>query len=530
MLQVTVLRGELKKSDAPRLVTMLSEEFPANGHKTMNRELIRLLVKLEVTSIKDRYLEHLESGLADSERIHMVTHLCALKADWTSNEKMRLMKFMRAPEKAGTGVTGYMQNVARDFGKRLNASESYEFIRDGADNPSAALTAVMRLPEKLTSDQIQDLVVLDQSISAEDNITKRLKVAIMAVLARDGRDSSMAYIRRVYDDEPTRRTEAAIALAEQPGGENWPYLVRALPLLEGDVAREILIKLSTIDRSPKESEAYRQVILLGNRLGDDGGDDAIRLLEHWQGFASSESTPPWNEAIKAWQTWYSRTYPDAPSASEMTTTRSRWDYLKLLRHLNQPNVDQLGDVERGSHVFAKAQCAKCHRHGAVGEHMGPNLSTIGKRFITKEIIDSIIYPSRVISDQYKAKTLVTDEGQSYTGIIGDGGEGELIVLQFDGEKVRVPTDSIEQTVPSKLSAMPEGLLNDLTLQEITDLMVFLRKTPIEQMSEGFKAGVKAIVVVAEARFRPLTPQRTSLVRSTAFRRKTELAIPRHSEL
>ncbi len=486
MLQITLLRSGITKEEAPRLVATLSEEYPANGHHVMNRELVRLLVRLKVTDIKDRYLEQLSSDLPENDRIHLATHLSALDTDWSTSEKMQLMKHLKAAEDAGNGVAGYLQNVARDFGKKLDPKESYALIRDGADNPSAALAAVLRLPEKLTSDQIQDLVVLDQSISIVDETTKKLKVAIMAVLARDGRESSMAYIRKVYDDEPSRRTEATIALAEQPGGESWNYLLRSLPLLEGSVAREILIKLSTVDRSPKEAEPYRQVILLGSRLGDNGGDDAIRLLEHWQGFASSESTPPWNEAIKAWQTWYARTYPDAPSALASNTTGNKWDYHKLLRHLSKPDIETLGDVARGSIVFSKAKCASCHRHGAIGEYMGPNLSTIGKRFTTKEIVDSVIYPSRVISDQYKSKTLVTDDGQTYTGIIGDGGNGELIVLKLDGTKVRIPKDSIEQTIPSKLSAMPEGLLNELTLQEITDLLVFMQKTPIEQLSKGFK--------------------------------------------
>jgi len=489
MLQITVLRGDIDKALVPQLAKMLADEFPANRHHLMNRELARLLVRLDVTSIKDRYIAYLESDLPENDRIHMVTHLCALDADWTTAEKMLLMSHLRPSSGAGSGVAGYLQNIARDFSKKLDPKENYEFIRDGADNPGAALSAILRLPENLTSDQVQDLVVLDQSISVVDETTKKLKIAIMAVLARDGRDSSMAYIRKIYDDEPARRLEATIALAETPQGENWDYLIRSLPLLEGQNGRDIILKLSTVDKTPKASEPYRQVILIGKRLGDNGGSDAVRLLEHWRGFANSDATPPWNDAIKAWETWYARTYPDAPSPTDTATISSVWDYHKIVRHVGKTNVDQLGDVARGRAVFAKAKCADCHRHGTVGENMGPNLSTVGKRFITKEIVDSIFYPSRVISDQYKAKTIVTDEGQSYTGIIGDGGNGELVVLQLDGAKVRVPKKAVEQTIPSKVSAMPEGLLNDLTLQEITDLMVFLRKTPVEQLSEGQKTSV-----------------------------------------
>ena len=50
-------------------------------------------------------------------------------------------------------------------------------------------------------------------------------------------------------------------------------------------------------------------------------------------------------------------------------------------------------------------------------------------------------------------------------------------IERDGRKVVVKEDNVEETLPSKLSAMPEGLLNTLTLQEVTDLMTFLNSPP-----------------------------------------------------
>ena len=137
-------------------------------------------------------------------------------------------------------------------------------------------------------------------------------------------------------------------------------------------------------------------------------------------------------------------------------------------------------------MFAQAKCASCHQHGDFGESMGPNLSTVGKRFLKHEILESIVDPSKVISDQYKAKTLITDEGKSYTGIVGSGGQGELTVLQADGTKVRIPADTIEQTVPSKVSARPAGLIDSLSAQQVADLINFLENTPAIQVSEAEK--------------------------------------------
>ncbi len=135
-----------------------------------------------------------------------------------------------------------------------------------------------------------------------------------------------------------------------------------------------------------------------------------------------------------------------------------------------------GQVDRGSVVFEKAQCAKCHRYGTRGEGIGPDLSNVSSRFQRKEILESVIFPSQVISDQFAAKTVLTNDGRSYTGIVGPTGDG-VVVLQANAEKVNVAKAEIEEIVPSRKSAMPEGLFNELTLAEIADLFAYLGKAP-----------------------------------------------------
>ena len=58
-----------------------------------------------------------------------------------------------------------------------------------------------------------------------------------------------------------------------------------------------------------------------------------------------------------------------------------------------------------------------------------------------------------------------------------------MILQSDGSKVRVPRDDVEQTIPSLVSSMPEGLLNSLSLEEVFDLMAFLMTTPAQMVTQ-----------------------------------------------
>ncbi len=134
-------------------------------------------------------------------------------------------------------------------------------------------------------------------------------------------------------------------------------------------------------------------------------------------------------------------------------------------------------ASRGAAIFEKAQCVKCHRFGTRGDTVGPDLTNVSKRFQTKEILESILFPSQVISDQYGSQTIITADGRSLSGMVAPGGNGTLVVLQANGEKLTIAEEDIEQRVRNKTSAMPDGLLNELTLDEIADLFGYLFSPP-----------------------------------------------------
>jgi putative heme-binding domain-containing protein len=118
----------------------------------------------------------------------------------------------------------------------------------------------------------------------------------------------------------------------------------------------------------------------------------------------------------------------------------------------------------------------CHRFDGRGERIGPDLSAVSQRFTKKEILESIIYPNQVVSDQYASK-LVVANGKTYTGIAVKNPDGGMTVLQSDGQKIELAAADIEDVRASKLSAMPEGLVNRLTLEQIADLFAYLMKSP-----------------------------------------------------
>jgi putative heme-binding domain-containing protein len=135
-----------------------------------------------------------------------------------------------------------------------------------------------------------------------------------------------------------------------------------------------------------------------------------------------------------------------------------------------------GDARRGRAVFEKAQCLKCHKYGKEGEGVGPDLTTLSRRFKRLDVLESIVYPSKVISDQYRSTTITTKKGQTITGLAAVQGDA-VTVLQSDGSKVTLKKGDVEQQVASLVSVMPERLLDPLGKQEIADLFAFLESDP-----------------------------------------------------
>jgi len=134
-----------------------------------------------------------------------------------------------------------------------------------------------------------------------------------------------------------------------------------------------------------------------------------------------------------------------------------------------------GVATRGAEVFTKAQCAKCHRFDGQGESLGPDLSTVVSRFTRKELVEAIVHPSQNISSQYVSKTIRTTDGRQLTGLVVPGAGGETIVILPTAERITLSPRQIEATRPSKLSSMPDSLLDPLSLEEVADLFAYLQK-------------------------------------------------------
>ena len=132
--------------------------------------------------------------------------------------------------------------------------------------------------------------------------------------------------------------------------------------------------------------------------------------------------------------------------------------------------------DRGRRLFGEAGCASCHRFDNEGASVGPDLTSLAGRFSARDLLESIVEPSKEISDQYGAVVIRKKNGEVVTGRVGNLNGDVLMVIEnmfAPNDFTDVKRQDIEAIEPSKVSMMPEGLLNSLKEDEIVDLVAFL---------------------------------------------------------
>jgi putative heme-binding domain-containing protein len=134
------------------------------------------------------------------------------------------------------------------------------------------------------------------------------------------------------------------------------------------------------------------------------------------------------------------------------------------------------DFDRGRTLFGQAQCFACHRFDNEGGAQGPDLTGISGRFNVRDLLESILDPSKEISDQYAAVTFTLTDGKTVTGRIVNHHDNNIMVMtdMLDPNGlVNVNAKKVESTQLSKVSMMPKGLLDTFKEDEILDLVAYL---------------------------------------------------------
>ncbi len=139
-------------------------------------------------------------------------------------------------------------------------------------------------------------------------------------------------------------------------------------------------------------------------------------------------------------------------------------------------VAEGGNAESGQRVFLSVQtaCTTCHLAQGRGTSIGPDLSKVARSLDRGKLIEAILDPSREIAPQYEHHMVETKAGTAYSGVLVHIGlDGSPLINALGAGRIRVPIAQVARHETSKLSMMPAGLENSMTVHDFRDLLAFL---------------------------------------------------------
>jgi putative heme-binding domain-containing protein len=134
------------------------------------------------------------------------------------------------------------------------------------------------------------------------------------------------------------------------------------------------------------------------------------------------------------------------------------------------------DFDRGRKLFATGKCFACHRFDNEGGSNGPDLTGVAGRFSARDLLESIVDPSKEVSDQYAAVEIRTADERIVIGRIVNLNTDNVMVntdMMNPGSTVTVDRKLIDSMKASKVSMMPSGLVDTFAEDEVLDLLAYV---------------------------------------------------------
>ncbi|MDA1211785.1 MAG: c-type cytochrome [Planctomycetota bacterium] len=339
-------------------------------------------------------------------------------------------------------------------------------------------------------------VMLDESVAT--SLQRRLLQALGEGLARRGSRLSHLLADENTSD-PIRNavghlfTESAeIASNEEGDVDQRRAAASFLSLADWETARETLEPLLSPASPPPLQSA-----VVNSLSQQENAEVAELLLENWRSYSPTvrkevveallRSTPRAkalltalsNEDIKSSEIERDKkeillNHPDSSLkdlAKELLGSEVSKDRVQVVAAYEK-SLELKADQARGKEVFLK-KCSVCHKVDDKGHQVGPDLTSVANKS-PRDLLISILDPSREAQPIYTTYTVVTIQGQIITGIIAAESGGSLTLRRAEGKEDVVLRSTIDELSSNGVSLMPVGLEKEIDPQQLADVIEFIR--------------------------------------------------------
>jgi putative membrane-bound dehydrogenase-like protein len=264
--------------------------------------------------------------------------------------------------------------------------------------------------------------------------------------------------------------------------------------LDNPAAREQLFKTLSEPRQPEAVQAAA-VHALGRIQGAEVGEF---LIAHWRGMTPAvrmeaadamfvdpgrpklllaairnDTVQSWTLAFRHRRQLVMHRDPGIREEARTLLEAKAGERQKVLERY-EAALDKKGDPARGREVFDRV-CAKCHKLDGHGHDVGPDLATVRNR-PPQLILPDIIMPNKSIAQNYESYVIETKSGALIEGVMGPQTAAAITIRHEEGKEDTVRREDIKDMHVTNLSAMPEDLDKQVSVEQMADLLRFL-KTP-----------------------------------------------------
>ena len=455
----------------------LADVYPT-GDKPVDLELLRILSILEPYNpdLLDKILTGIDSKSHPTEDIHrlIVASRIPVEKNYQQTEKI-----------AQTLVAIDHKIEARQLNQDSNWDDRMTELFQGLMKQDPVLADVIVLQDGfglpghvMFLSDIRSAESLPKAIAGfvrqiQNHENYRWSNDVVFVLGESNNPEHQQLIRDQYENYSVRSAVLSV-LSGNPNPEDRAWYVEGLtaPLTEG--VRASVAALEKLGPSNDPGELF-ELLSAARRLSSNSEEYQLRekvvgMLRSATGkefgfVYGKEGHKPQPIPLAQWTQQLETSFPD----EARQRLGSLADELSSLRAMLETTGIE-GDVARGSTAFVKRACARCHGGRRA---VGPDLAGVTSRFSRQDLLTSIANPNQDVSTRYQTTLISTTQGKVYSGIIVYQSVDGLILRDGEGKTYRIEASEIETERKLPNSLMPQGLLKEITAQELADLFAYL---------------------------------------------------------
>ena len=407
------------------------------------------LAKIALAGVEDRWTRAAVASAVPTRAGKLIATL--LKADGPASARLSLLHELAVL----VGARGDAGEVA-DVLEALPAADASPIplttlngLAEGMSRRNVQLGAFLKkLPEnrQAATAQANRLLIQAATIAVDGKRETPQRVDAVRLLAHATWTDAEPVLTKLLQQDPAQevRLAAVRALAAHPRPEAPPLLMKSWSAYTPPLRREVL---EAMTRQPERITFLLDELAAGRiKSGDIDALRTRQLVNH--------SKPDIRERAK-------KLLQDNLPADRKEVLARYQAALKL-----KP------DARKGKEVFAK-NCAACHRIAGVGFEVGPSIAdTLGKT--PEAILLDVLNPNAAIDNNFINYTVATKSGKVLTGIIIAETASSLTLRRAEGQSDVVLRQDVEEIVSTGVSLMPEGQEKNISLQEMADLLAYLK--------------------------------------------------------